>query len=77
MWINVVKKISDGFGDAEFCNLDNWTKMESLLPTVWYGQTTFLSLNSSNLNTFCSFAIKYREMIFRLISKSSFVEENA
>lgn len=77
MWINVMKKISDGLGDAEFCNLDNWTKMESLLPNLWYRQTTFLSLNSSNLNTFCSFAIKYREMIFHLISKTSFVEENA
>lgn len=34
MWINVMKKISDGLGDAEFCNLDNWTKMESLLPNL-------------------------------------------
>lgn len=75
MWIKV-KKVSDDFWDAEFFNSDNWTKMEGLLPTFLYRQTTFLFLNSSNFNSFCSFAIKYREMIFHLIYKRIFLEEN-
>lgn len=75
MWLKV-RKVSDDFWDAESFNSDNWTKMESLLPTVRYKQTTFLYLSSSNFNTFCSFAIKYRQMIFHLISKRIFLEEN-